>query len=79
MATHFIVYGRTYCHLCHDLVAGLQQLQTRCSFSFDVVDIDRDPQLEERFGALIPVVEHNGKIVCNYFLDEAAITSVLAA
>lgn len=79
MALHFVVYGRPYCHLCHDLVAGLQQLQTRHEFSFDVVDIDQDAQLEERFGTLIPVVEYNGNILCNYFLDETAIVSALAA
>lgn len=79
MTAHFLVYSRPYCHLCTDLEAGLQQLQTRYHFSYEMVDIDKDPLLEERYGTLIPVVSFNGRTLCNYFLDEAAVVAALAA
>ena len=44
------VYARTYCHLCDDMIAALQQLQGRFVFEIKVVDVDSDAALETRFG-----------------------------
>lgn len=72
------VYLRRYCHLCHDLVAALVPHQARWGFELREVDIDTDPELEERYGTLIPVLTGaDGREICHYFLDEQALTAYL--
>jgi glutaredoxin len=53
-----VIYGRHGCHLCDEALEMLGQLGVTPT----VVDIDTDPQLQERFGTCIPVVEINGRI-----------------
>ena len=73
------VYLRRYCHLCHDLLAQLVPHQARHEFQVIEVDIDLDPQLEARYGALIPVLTGaDDEEICHYFLDEAALTAYLS-
>ena len=71
------VYSRTYCHLCDDLLAALRILQGRFVFDIEVVDVDSDAALEARYGELVPVVEAEGRELCHYFMDEAAVTAYL--
>ena len=73
------VYLRRYCHLCHDLLAQLVPHQARHGFQVIEVDIDLDPQLEARYGALIPALTGaDDEEICHYFLDEAALTAYLS-
>lgn len=74
------VYARTYCHLCDDMIAALQQLQGRFVFEIRVVDVDSDAALETRFGEWVPVLMAGDSEpeLCHYYLDEAAVTAFLA-
>lgn len=72
------VYGRTYCHLCDDMIAGLAALRARHAFDIEVIDVDADPALEARFGELVPVLMHGGHELCHYRLDAPAVTAYLA-
>jgi thiol-disulfide isomerase/thioredoxin len=71
------VYGRTYCHLCDDMIAALVALQADHRFDLEVVDVDSDPELEARYGELVPVLVHAGRELCHYRLDAAAVTAHL--
>ena len=72
------VYLRTYCHLCHDLLDRLQSWPEHHRFSVEQIDIDQDPDLEERYGTLIPVLtDDQDQEICHYFLDEHALTAYL--
>ncbi len=62
--------SRTYCHLCHDMEAALQPLLMALGGGVEVVDIDLYPQLEERWGELVPVLLHGDVELCHYYLDE---------
>lgn len=74
----FTVYLRRYCHLCEDLLTALETHRRHRGFSVVEVDIDLDPVLEARYGALIPVLAGpDGTEICHYFLDEAALTDCL--
>lgn len=78
-APYLTVYLRRYCHLCHDLLAKLLPYQQAFGIQINELDIDTDPLLEERYGALIPVLENeHGEEICHYFLDDAALTAYLA-
>ncbi|MEO8384579.1 MAG: glutaredoxin family protein [Betaproteobacteria bacterium] len=65
------VLSRSYCHLCDDMVAGLQSsLQVfEDQYVFDVVDIDLCPALEARWGDKVPVLLDGDIEICHYFLD----------
>jgi hypothetical protein len=73
------VYGRSYCHLCDDMVAALSGLQAQLVFQFDLLDVDADPVLEARYGERVPVlVDAAGEEICHYWLDEDALRKRLA-
>ena len=79
---HFTLYSRSYCHLCDDMLAALEALQSATlRFTVSVVDVDADPALVARFDELVPVLY--GRLdepeLCHYFLDEAAARRFLAS
>ena len=72
------VYSRSYCHLCEDMIAGLQLLQARFHFGIEVIDIDADAELESRYGEDIPVLKAGPRELCRHRLDAARVTEYLA-
>ncbi len=72
------VLSRAYCHLCEELIAALKQFQGRYSFAIDVVDIDRHPELEDKWGDKVPVLLDGDLEICHYFLDYDAVDARLA-
>jgi glutaredoxin len=72
------VYGRTYCHLCDDMIAALHTLQGRFSFELTVVDVDTNPEVETRFGDKVPVLMYGDRELCHYFMDEPIVSAVLS-
>jgi hypothetical protein len=59
------------------MITGLRQLQIGDRFEFDVIDVDRDPELERRYGEKVPLLAYRGRELCHYFLDRAAVTAIL--
>jgi len=83
---HFILYSRSYCHLCEDMLQALQPLQADYAFTVDVIDIDADDTLLAQYDELVPVlVAQRGATsqaasreqLCHYFLDEARVRAYL--
>lgn len=73
-----ILYARSYCHLCEDMLQALAPHQARHGFTLEVVDIDRDPQLQARYNEKVPVLSDGEQELCHYFLDEAALDAYFA-
>jgi len=46
-------------------------------FRVDVIDIDRDASLRERYTTLVPVLALDGQEICHYFLDKVALCAAL--
>jgi glutaredoxin len=67
-----VLYARPDCHLCDQARAGLERLR-RDGLSFDLeeVNIESDDQLHARFLERIPVIEVDGEIVSELWLDES--------
>lgn len=63
------LYGRTYCHLCDDMLVALESQRDKHNFSIEVVDVDARPEWVERFDELVPVLMLEDKEICHYFLD----------
>ena len=57
MSTSVILYTRRGCHLCDDAKLILQQH----GLSPELVDIDQDPALVERYRDCVPVVTFDGR------------------
>jgi hypothetical protein len=80
----FTLVGRSWCHLCDDMLdalrAGMSRLDRR--YTVDVIDIDTgaDPALLARYDELVPVLlDAAGNELCHYFLDEGAVARYAAA
>ena len=71
------LYGRSYCHLCDEMLAALEPLRDEFGFAIDVVDVDSDAALEQRFGTLVPVLMHADTELCHYHLDAAKVRAYL--
>lgn len=72
------VLSRDYCHLCHDMIAALEPLQAERGFLLDVVDVDAQPKLVEKYDELVPVLLAGETEICHYFLDVSALDAYLA-
>ena len=72
------VYSRDGCHLCDVLLAELRELVDG-RLPIEVRDIDSNPAWHDACFIRIPVVEFEGREVCHYQLDRAAISAILAA
>jgi hypothetical protein len=82
--TELILYSRSYCHLCDDLLQALNAaFAERYRYTVTVVDVDHDPALVAQYDELVPVLVANsaGGVteLCHYFLDEAAVGAYLRA
>jgi hypothetical protein len=60
------------------MVAELERLRGRHDFRIEVVDVDRDPLLEEKWGDKVPVLLDGEREICHYFLDVEALEARLA-
>jgi hypothetical protein len=65
-----VLYARPECHLCDEARAGLEQLRSDgVDFELDEVNIETDDELHSRLLERIPVIELDGEIVCELWLD----------
>ena len=72
------VLSREYCHLCEELITALKQFQGRYDFAIEVVNVDRHPRLEEKWGDKVPVLLDGDREICHYYLDIAAVDARLS-
>jgi hypothetical protein len=55
-----ILYGKVACHLCEEAEAILMRVTADLGVTYRKVDIERAPDLFERFRYRIPVIEVSG-------------------
>jgi hypothetical protein len=75
MAVRLTLLSRAYCHLCDDMRTALAA--HAATVPVHEVDVDADPALEARWGALVPVLLADGQEVCHYRLDTRALDAIL--
>ncbi len=78
---YFILYSRTWCHLCDDMPQALKAL-VGDSYRVDVIDVDADPALVEQYDELVPVLQgclpgQPPQTLCHYHLDVGAVQQFL--
>jgi len=74
-----VLYSRKGCHLCDEVKSTLSRLETRGGFTWSEVDIDSDPELQQKFDQEVPVVFINGKKAFKYRMEERDFLRALGA
>ncbi len=74
-----VVYSRMGCHLCDVVKETLRTLQNQADFRWREVDIDTDPELQEKHTNEVPVVYIDGRKAFKYRMEKRDFLRVLAA
>ena len=77
-ALRLILLVRAYCHLCDEMRAAVTPLAAAAGVTLDEIDVDRDPELDARWGTSVPVLLAGDQELCHYRLDRAALAAYLA-
>jgi len=56
-------YHRPNCALCEEGLLILKLVQEESNFEIDMINIEEDDELHEKFMLMIPVIEKDGEIV----------------
>lgn len=72
------LYGRTDCHLCHEMRAVVEAVARETPLALEEVDVDSDPELVAAYGEEVPVLCVNGRKAFKYRVDRAALRARLA-
>ncbi len=72
-------YSRVGCHLCDDARAVVARVCVELGESFVEVDVDSDPDLEDRFGEEVPVTFVDGRQHDFWRVDEGRLRAALGA
>jgi glutaredoxin len=72
------LYGRPDCHLCDQARRRLLDLRAGgLDFELEEIDIETDDELLRRYLERIPVVEVEGEVISELFLDADGVRSRL--
>jgi hypothetical protein len=75
---HFLLIGRSYCHLCDDMRGELLALLGDTAHTLDERDVDADADLLARYDELVPVLLTGaGDEICHYHLNLAKVAEYL--
>jgi glutaredoxin len=77
MSVQLTLYARNDCHLCEDMQQALAELATELNFMTEVVLIENNEELERVYGARVPVLMLEEKMICEHFLDRVALDNAL--
>jgi hypothetical protein len=72
-------YTRPGCCLCDNALEVLARLQKEFSLNIEIVDISGIPELEARYGALVPVGTRGGEEIFRYHADEESLRQLMVS
>lgn len=75
---HLTLYSRLGCHLCEDMEAALPPYLEQSGIALDIIYIDKNDQLEQLYGTLVPVLKAGDREICHYFLDIKALQQYIS-
>jgi len=73
------LYTKADCHLCEEAEEALRRLRKFIQFELNLVYIEYEAALLERFGDRVPVVYVDGREVASAPIDEAALRATISA
>lgn len=79
MSVQIELISRRGCHLCDEMQAMLERLQSERPFEWRVVDVDSAPGLVLYYSHRVPVLQVNGKTIAELRVPEAELRQRLLA
>lgn len=79
MARVVTLFGAPDCHLCHEALVKLRRAQRVVPFSIEEVNVRVRPDLEARFGDVIPVIAVGDRIIVVSKVTEFRLLRLLPA
>jgi glutaredoxin len=70
---------RIGCHLCDTADAELTELSRELGYAYEVVDVDSDPALRDRYGDFVPVILIDGRDHGYWRVEPARFRAALSA
>ncbi|MFP3918387.1 glutaredoxin family protein [Lysinibacillus telephonicus] len=70
-------YSRPDCPLCVEGLSVLKLVQEDVEFEIEVINIEDDDQIHEKYMLMIPVVEREGKVIQYGNLDYVTLLEAL--
>ena len=77
MTARVTLYARQGCHLCDEARETVARVCAELGESFEEVDVDRDPELRERFTEEVPVTFVDGRQHDFWRVDEQRLRTAL--
>jgi glutaredoxin len=68
MKTELLLYTRKDCCLCEEMKSTLSRVAGRVPFALEEIDVDKSPELREKYGNEVPVLFINGRKAFKYRL-----------
>ena len=79
MKTNVTIYSRHGCHLCDVMKEEVSQIQKDLEFTIEIIYIDKNIELEEKYGEQVPVILIDGEIHDFFKLNEARFRKALTS
>ena len=73
---HLYIYSRRGCHLCEVMIETLLPLIDGRA-TLEVLDIDTREDWCDAYDTRVPVLELNGRVICEYQLNRDALEAAL--
>ena len=77
-AKQLTMYSRIGCHLCEDMEVQLPPYLEQVGIELEIIYIDKNDQLEQLYGTLVPVLKAGEREICHYFLDIKALQQYIS-
>jgi len=77
MKANVTIYSRHGCHLCDVMKEEVAQIQTDLEFTIEIIYIDKNTELEEKYGEQVPVILIDGEIHDFFKLNETRFRKAL--
>jgi hypothetical protein len=69
-----VLYSRSGCHLCDEMILALHS-HLGADVPVAIVDVDSDPALESRYGERVPLLMDGEIELCGYRYDPAKLAA----
>ena len=69
--------SRPGCHLCDEMASLLDRVLGEAGVSYEKLDVDRDPELRDRWGSAVPVLLRDGRAVAKVRVTEERLRRIL--
>lgn len=79
MKTNVTIYSRHGCHLCDVMKEEVSQIQKDLEFTIEIIYIDKNIELEEKYGEQVPVILIDGEIHDFFKLNEERFRKALTS